>query len=157
MRQIPRHILWAWLFVALWVLVIMSFASDSFSATRTSGLLTPLLRWLDPEMSWERIREIHALTRKMAHAVEYAVLAILGFRAFRITLAVPLLHVALLTLGIVLAVAGLDELRQSWIPTRSGSLADVALDCAGGALAVIALILVHRRLGVRSPVASSGA
>jgi VanZ family protein len=154
MKQIGRRILWAWCFVALWVAVIMGFASAGFSASSTSRLLTPFLRWLDADMSWERIGEIHFLARKFAHTFEYAVLAILGFRAFRISLAVPLAYVALLTAGIVLAVAGIDELRQSWLPTRTGSMADVALDFAGGALGVAALIVVHRWLGVRSPITS---
>ena len=157
MRQITRRILRAWGFVALWVLVIMSFASDSFSAASSSRILTPFLQWLDPDMTWDRVQEIHFLVRKLAHAVEYAVLSILGFRAFRITLAVPVLAVALLSLSIVLAVAGLDELRQSWLPTRTGSLADIALDCVGGGIGVIALILVHRWFGVRSPAVGDGA
>ena len=157
MRQITQRIAWAWLFVTLWVLVIMGFASDGFSGSSTFRILTPLLRWLDPDIGWERIREIHFLVRKLAHTFEYAVLAILGFRAFRITLAVPLVYVALLTLGSVLAVAGLDELRQSWLPTRTGSVADIGLDCVGGVLGVIALIVVHRWLGVRSPMTSGGA
>jgi VanZ family protein len=157
MQRTTRRILLAWLVVALWVTVIMGFASDGFSASSTSHYLTPLLRWLDPDMAWERIRAIHFLVRKVAHVVEYAVLAVLAFRAFRVTLAVPLMHLALLTLGVVSTVAGLDEWRQSLIPTRTGTMADIALDCAGGAVGVLVLIAIHRRLGVRSPAAGSGA
>ena len=157
MKQSSRRILWAWGLVALWVCVIMGFASDGFSASSTSRFLAPLLRWLLPDISPARLQELHFLVRKLAHAVEYAVLAGLGFRAFRLTLSVPVLQVALLSLAIVLAVAGLDEMRQSWIPTRTGSFADVLLDCAGGALGVCALLLVHRRFGAEPPVASGGA
>ena len=156
MKHTTRRILWAWLCVALWVLVIMGFASDGFSAHSTSRYLTPFLRWLAPDIGFERIREIHFLARKFAHTFEYAVLAILAFRAFHLTLAVRVVHLAALTLAIVLAVAGLDELRQSWIPTRTGSLADVLLDCAGGAAGVFALIFVHRKFGIGRPVASGG-
>lgn len=157
MKQINRRIVWAWALVALWVLVIMGFASDGFSASSTSSYLEPFLRWLDPDISHDRLREIHFMVRKPFHMIEYAVLAMLSFRAFRLTLRVPVLQVALLSLMIVLAVAGLDEWRQSWIPTRTGSAADVALDCIGGALGVIALLLVHRRYGVREPAAGRGA
>jgi VanZ family protein len=157
MKQISSRILWAWCLVALWAFVIIGFASDGFSASSTSRFLTPLLNWLLPDLGPARLHELHFLVRKLAHAFEYAVLAALGFRAFRLTLGAPLLQVALLTLAIVLAVAGLDELRQSWIPTRTGSFADVALDCAGGALGIFALLLVHRRFGAEPPVASGGA
>lgn len=33
---------------------------------------------------------------------------------------------------IVLVVASMDEIRQSFYPERDGSLSDVALDCLGG-------------------------
>ncbi len=156
-RQSTRRILGAWLVVLVWIGVIMGLATDGFSASNTGSILTPFLRWLDPDMPWETVRQWHFFVRKCAHVVEYAILSVLAFRAFRITLEVPLAHVGLLTLVVVAGVAGLDEWRQSLIPTRTGTMADVALDCAGGAAGVIVLIVIHRWLGVRRPAASSGA
>lgn len=156
-QQSTRRIVWAWLIVLLWIGVIMGLATDGFSATNTGSYLTPFLRWLDPDMKWQEIREWHFFVRKVAHVVEYAILSVLAFRAFRITLAVPLMHVGFLTLLIVIGVAGLDEWRQSLIPTRTGTMADVALDTAGGAAGVILLIVIHRWLGVRRPATRSGA
>lgn len=157
MQQSNGRIAWAWIWVVVWVAVIMGFASEGFSAGSTSHYLTPFLRWLDPDMPWQTIREIHFAVRKCAHVTEYAVLALLAFRAFHLTLALPPAHLALLSLAVVVGVAGLDELRQSVLPTRTGSAADVALDLGGGALGVGVLILVHRWLGVRRPLAGSGA
>ena len=131
-------------------------SSEEFSAQTTSRFLVPFLRWLDPEIAWQTIRDIHTAIRKGAHLAEYAVLAGLAFRAFRVSLDIPLGHVGLLTLGIVLAVAGLDELRQSWLPTRTGSLTDVFIDFTGGAIGVVIVIGFHRWLGVRSPEAGRG-
>ena len=117
----------------------------------------PFLRWLDPEIGWQTIRDIHTAIRKTAHLAQYAVLAGLAFRAFRVSLDLRLGHVGFLTLGTVLAVAGLDELRQSWLPSRTGSLADVFIDFTGGAIGVLCVIGFHRWLGVRRPQAGPGA
>ena len=58
MKQSMSRILWAWCCVALWVSLILFFASDSFSASSTSRFLTPFLRWLDADIPAERIAEI---------------------------------------------------------------------------------------------------
>ena len=131
-------------------------SSEEVSFQTTSRFVVPFLRWLDPEMAWSTIRDIHTAIRKTAHLAQYAVLAALAFRAFRVSLALRLGYVVLLTLGVVLAVAGTDELRQSWLPARTGSLADVFIDFTGGAIGVVIVIGFHRWLGVRSPEAGRG-
>lgn len=152
MSASSRRILWAWLWVALCVGVIWGFSGDTFSARGTSRILTPLLRWLWPEISHEVLRSAHFFVRKSAHMIEYAVLALLAARALRITLDLSLARIALLTLLLVLGVSGVDEARQSIIPTRTGSFADVALDFAGGALGVLLIVAFYRWLGVGAPV-----
>lgn len=151
MRATSRRIAWAWLWVALCVAVIWGFSGETFSARGTSGLLTPFLRWIHPDISWETIRRVHFLMRKGAHLTEYAVLALLAARALRITLDISLVRIVLLTLLLVLAVSGVDEARQSVLPTRTGSFADVALDFIGGAVGVLLIVAFHRWLGVRAP------
>jgi len=157
MVGMDRRIPLAWLCVAAWIAVILSVSSEPFSAQATAHFFVPFLRWLDPEMNWATIRAINAAIRKTAHVTEYAVLAALAFRAFRVSLDVRLGHVGLLTLGVVLAVAGLDELRQSWLPARTGSLTDVVIDLTGGAIGVALLIGFHRWLGVRRPTTRTDA
>jgi VanZ family protein len=143
----------AWLLVVLCIAAIWTFSGESFSATSTSGLLTPLLRWLYPEISWRAIVRAHFFARKAAHITEYAVLAALAFRALRLSLDVSVPRLIGLALGLVTAVAALDELRQSLLATRTGSLADVAIDFAGGALGVALIVAFHRRLGIGAPAA----
>ncbi len=147
----------AWLCVAAWIGMIWISSSEGLSAQTTSRFVVPFLRWLDPEMSWQTIRDIHTAIRKGAHLGEYAVLAALAFRALHVSLDVRLGRVGLLTLGVVLAVAGMDELRQSWLPARTGSLVDVFIDFVGGAIGVALLIAFHRWLGVRRPAPGTGA
>jgi len=157
MVRVDRRSLVAWLCVAGWIGMIWVSSSGGFSAPTTSRFVVPFLRWLDPEITWQTIRDVHTVIRKTAHLAEYAVLAGLAFRAFRVSLDVRLGHVGLLTLGVVLAVAGLDELRQSWLPARTGSLVDVFIDFTGGAISVVLLIGFHRWLGVRRPAPGSSA
>jgi VanZ family protein len=76
--------------------------------------------------------------RKLAHVSEYAVLAVLLYRAF--------VHTALkdrraLSAGLVLllcaAYAATDEFHQAFVPSRTASLRDVMIDICGATLAVI--------------------
>ncbi len=152
MSASTRRSLWAWAWVALCVGVIWGVSGDLFSARGTSRILTPLLRWLYPEISHESLRSAHFFVRKCAHLTEYAVLGLLAARALRITLDLSLLRIALWTLLLVLAVSGVDEARQALVPTRSGSFADVALDFAGGAVGLLLIVAFHRWIGVGSPL-----
>lgn len=153
MGGIHRRVWRAWLAVLLCIAVIWIFSGESFSAASTSGLLTKLLRWLHPEISWRAILRIHSFARKAAHLTEYAVLAVLAFRALRLSLDVSTPRVIVLALGLVVAVAALDELRQSFLPERTGSLADVVIDFLGGALGVALIVGFHRWLGIGAPAA----
>jgi len=141
----------AWLAVVLCITVIWIFSGESFSAGSTSGLLGTLLRWLHPDISWRALVRAHFYARKAAHLTEYAVLAVLAFRALRLSLAVSMPRVIGLALGLVVTVAALDELRQSFLATRTGSLTDVAIDFTGGALGVVLIVVVHRSLGIGAP------
>lgn len=148
--------LWAWLWVALCVAVILTFSGNAFSGAETGRFLRPLLEWLFPDITAREVFRIHYAIRKTAHLTEYAVLAMLSARAFRLSLDVPLLRVGGLTLLIVLSVAGLDELRQSTIATRTSSLGDVLIDLTGGALGVLVVIAIHRFFGVGAPAPKEG-
>lgn len=143
----------AWLLVALCIAAIWMFSGEGFSADATSGLLGSLLRWLHPEISWRAIVRAHFFARKAAHLTEYAVLAILAFRALRLSLDVSVPRLIGLALALVVAVAAVDELRQSFLATRTGSLADVAINFTGGALGVALIVAFHRWLGIRAPAA----
>jgi VanZ family protein len=81
---------------------------------------------------------LHAL-RKPAHVLEYAVLAVLLFRAFRMLSQGPLQTRVLTTLTVCLIWASLDEVHQSLVATRTGLAADVLWDMVG-ALAGLAVV-----------------
>jgi len=142
MWQEHRKWLW-WLAVALWVAAVLGLSSDRFSAESTSRVLAPLLRWMLPELRAETEQLLLHGLRKAAHAFEYAVLAALTYRALRESSS-PW-RSAGFALGLVVAVAVADESHQVFEAARTGSGADVSIDVAGGATALL-LIAGMRRL-----------
>ena len=66
--------------LVLWMAVIFWASADSGSGRRGSRLLGPILRWLMPQASPQRLDEVLFLIRKAAHVSEYAVLAWLAWR-----------------------------------------------------------------------------
>ncbi len=135
----------AWLAAGLWTAVVLTLSGDSFSADSTSRFLGPLLRWLLPGLSPEGLAAVHTAVRKGAHVFEYGVLALLAARAAaRSWGRAPALPAAA-ALAIVLAVAGVDESRQARSGARTGAASDVALDCAGGAAALLLRAALLRR------------
>lgn len=142
-RRVPSAIL-AWLAVAIWTAVIGTSSGQGFSSSSTSRFVGPLLRWLFPEIGEETLEAVHFLVRKSAHAAEYGVLALLASRALRISFAVSASGIAGLALGLVLAVACLDETHQAFTPPRTGSPWDVALDLCGAAAALAVLEAIRR-------------
>ena len=113
----------------------------------------PPLAWMglifalsaQPDLPYPPGPWLEKLFDKAAHAVTYGILAWLLLRALR--LRYPL-SAALLIVVVVLVVAyGIsDEYHQSSVPGRNASLADVAADGVGAALAMAAAVwLAHRR------------
>src|SRR5438128_11669667 len=80
-RRHLRHLIRNWLPIALWAALIFYFSTDQFSSSHTSQLLEPLLNWLFPGISPDRIASIHFAPRKLGHLSEYMVFAILLLRA----------------------------------------------------------------------------
>lgn len=135
----PRHrgATSAWLAVAAWAALIWWLGSGTFGAPTTSRFLYPLITWLWPDSSFEQRFAVLLAIRKLAHPTVYGVLAALALRAFRrsgLTKALPSMAAAF---AFALALAGLDELRQASLTSRTGSLLDVGLDACGALAAVV--------------------
>ena len=120
----------AWLPVAVWAALISALSSGLFSGEHTGGFLLPLLRAALPGASHEQLLALHALIRKFAHVFEYLVLGLLLVRALH---AEGLRGGALAATAVVVGVAyaALDETHQAFVPSRTASPADVAVDAIG--------------------------
>lgn len=132
--------------VLLWIGFIWVASTHGFSAGNTSRIVRPLLLWLFPNIAETQVAAVHVFTRKAAHFVEYAILAFLARRAF-VTSSRKFLreHWFALSLLIVVFVASLDELHQSFVPSRTGSVYDSGIDLAGGLTALVVSWFYRRR------------
>jgi VanZ family protein len=127
----------AWLLPVAWMALIMVLSTDAASAQQTGRLLIPLLQWALPWTSPPQLEAFHLLARKAAHFTEYAVLGALWFRALARHRSPG--AATWLVLAIAVGWASLDEIHQFFVPSRGSSVADVALDTAGAAAAVVLL------------------
>jgi VanZ family protein len=135
-----------WLPVLIWIALIFSASADTQSYEHSAalfGLFEPFLHWLFPQMSPEQIGEIHHLFRKFGHLTEYAVLALLLWRAVgRRVKHDPRpwsWRAVRLVLLMVMLFAATDEFHQSFVSNRTSLVSDVFIDTAGGAAGLFAL------------------
>ena len=148
-RQAWRHIRrYGPLFV--WMAFIFFASTGEFSADNTSRIIGPLLRWLFPRISEERLAFAHFLIRKAAHFTEYAILAWLAARAFS-TSSGQTLHRRwlLISLALIVLYALSDEYHQSFVASRTASIYDSLIDMSGGLTALLFYALRRRRRETR--------
>ena len=136
------------------MVLIFSASGDTNSFQHSSTLFVPLLHWLFPAMSMETIEAIHHAFRKCGHLSEYALLALLLWRAIyhtRQPLVAPELgegkwrwDEAGLVLALIFLYAASDEIHQAFVPGRTALVSDVFIDTAGGAAGLLALWLARK-------------
>jgi VanZ family protein len=140
-----RSLLRAWLPVALWIGVIALESTDMMSARNTGSFLYAVLQAIFGPISRSRFEVFHHLLRKSGHFVGYGILAIVCFRALRATLANGLARLWCGAMLLTCLIASLDEWHQSFIPSRTASVYDVALDTVGGLSLLLLAALWTRR------------
>ena len=137
-----------WLPLLIWLGVIFVGSTDLMSAEHTSRFIVPILLWLKPGMAPHTIRSILFAIRKCAHVTEYAILALLLWRALRsgtaLSVKMSMLFGAVL-LGCAVFAAS-DEFHQSFVKSRTPSVRDVLLDIVGALIGLlIGMSFAHRR------------
>ena len=137
-----------WLPMLGWLVVTFIGSTNVMSVEHTSRFIVPFLLWLKPGMAQQHIWVIVVFMRHCAHVGEYAVLALLMWRAFRWGLSVSMRMPALC--GVVLLWCALfaasDEFHQTFVNSRTPSVRDVLLDIGGASLGLlIAASFANRR------------
>jgi VanZ family protein len=134
-----------WLPVIFWMCFIFWMSTGTFSSQNTYSFVEPVLRFLVPQISSHGVDLIHALMRKSAHIIEYFILGLLLFRAFRRGSTPPWnWRWSFFAVGVVVLWAASDEFHQSFVSTRTASVMDVGIDVAGGIIAQFVSALWHR-------------
>jgi len=114
----------AWIPVIVWGVLIFSLSTSAFTAANTAAIIDPILRWILPGFSAAAIDVCHNLIRKAAHFAEYGILFWLLIRG-------PMVRRPYLALIFCVVYALTDEGHQAFVPGRTASLYDVALDSSG--------------------------
>ena len=130
-------IAWVWLPVLAWMALILTLSSQSNLPSRENPV------------TGEVIRSTYTLA-KLAHVVEYAVLALLILRAATTSkggIGLNFLTAAIWTVTVATLFGAADELRQSFVPNREPSFGDVLID-GTSALTAVCVASLARRLGV---------
>lgn len=135
----PSRMLLYWGPPVLLMALIWGLSTDAGSSGNTSGLLEALLGTLAPglleSLTAAQLYALNHVVRKAAHVTAYLVLGLLCIRAARFGRRG--LSPRALALGAAVAAlyAVLDEVHQSWHPSRSASAGDVLYDWLGASLA----------------------
>ena len=138
--------------VVLWLGLIFFMSTPAGDAGKSLGLLYKLIALLEPG----HVRHLHAddwdpanyLVRKLAHLLEYAVLALLTFRALQFGSAALKRFSLWGAWAFCVLYACSDEWHQAFVPGRTSALRDAGFDAFGAALALFAtrFLFLHRSL-----------
>ena len=131
-KETWSRILRYWLPPILWMAFIFPVGNRVGSSPFFYRLIESLVTWINPDSSLRIVEVIYIFCRKSFHFFEYGFLAALFFRALRQDAIESWPRKWLIQSGIIAGVyAGVDELLQSFVPNRNGSLIDVLIDWAG--------------------------
>jgi VanZ family protein len=143
MRQFFKY----WLPLLIWIGVIFVGSTSVMSVPHTSRYIIPVLLWLKPGMTVQTIWVIIMVMRKSAHVIEYAVLALLLWRALRslrILRTKTLMVSGAVLLGCAMLAAS-DEFHQVFVKSRTPAVRDVLLDVTGAVFGLLIGLLFARR------------
>lgn len=146
----------AWLAVLVCVGMVLFLGSGEFSSQSTSHLMIRTLLYLFPDVPPGDLWRAQLMIRKFAHVAEYALLALVTFRAMWLTFDSILARLAAGTLLLAVAVAAVDETRQAFSSVRTGSPIDVLIDSSGALFAIGVAVLYLRRQQARRAARFAG-
>lgn len=129
------NLLRAWWPAVVWLGIIAGESTDYMSGEHTSSMLYAILTRLFGEIDLYDFLVWHHYGRKVGHVIGYAMLCLLLYRSWRATFGElrpwAWKPAVFAWLGTILT-ASLDEWHQSLVPSRTGTMRDVALDSVAG-------------------------
>jgi VanZ family protein len=139
--------LWVWFPAILGCFVIALESTRTMGANNTSTWLRPIFEGIFGHLPDDRWGEIHHLIRKTGHFCGYGTVCWTFLRGWLLTLArrasltrlMWRLRSCALAVLSTAVVASCDEWHQTFLPNRTGQIADALLDTCG-ALVLCALV-----------------
>ncbi len=148
-----------WWPVAVWLAIIRLESTDYASSTATFGLLYKVFTMIFGRVDPRLLLVMNEVLRKSGHFIGYAILSLLVFLALKHTHRDRLKPVLQRTWGtffrdtwqfdwaatgvlFALITASLDEIHQTFLPSRTGRWQDVAIDTTG---ALVMQLLLYAR------------
>lgn len=125
--------------ILIWVFLVYGFSNQS--GTESSGISRMVAEFLfDSE---ELIEKAEPVIRKLAHFSEYAVGGILFYSLFS-TYNFTKRKRTLISEGLGIWYAILDEIHQLFVPGRSGNIIDVIIDSLGVMFGIVCIRVIFR-------------
>lgn len=98
--------------------------------------------WLSSIPNLKTGLEYDFILRKVAHVVEYSILTLLLYRAFKGSCTMGILYSFVYPASISFLYAVSDEFHQSFVPGRSAAVRDVLIDSIG----IVGFYIMHKAL-----------
>lgn len=147
----PSRAFLHWLPAALAVLMIAFESTATMSAANTSRWLLPIWVHLFGPISAVHWDTVHHYIRKTGHFTGYGLVSFCFFHGFRTTLRatnglrVLWLRSAVFAVLCTALVASADEYHQTFLPSRTGRVADVGIDTCGAIAAQLFILALMPR------------
>jgi VanZ family protein len=131
----PISVLW-WALTLTWAALIFYLATRTFAPDFSQSMLAGILQFLHIRVSPGTFGFLHALLRKLAHVVEYAIFALLLYgRDGEEGIWRPRHAVVCILVAATYSLT--DEFHQLFVPGRHASLLDCGLDTVGASMAML--------------------
>ncbi len=154
-----RHATLWWIPTLIWLGVLASFSTDTFSAEHTGKILWKLVHFFYGNISQAAFEQLHFLVRKSAHFFSYGLLSCFAFFSWRATVPDVRAWTARwcgLALLLTLLAGSADEFHQSFIPSRTSTWHDVVIDMTGAVCFQWVIAWVMRRRNVTAETRRHG-
>jgi VanZ family protein len=139
-----RLYIWGPVILAIGVICVES--TEMMGADHTSGPLRAIYEFIFGHVPGRRWELIHHYIRKSGHFLGYGLVGLAWLRAWWFSLPRSLFFQdALMAMAGTALVAAADEYHQSFLPNRTSSIWDVALDCTG-ALTMQLIVYLFMRI-----------
>ena len=137
-----------------WLALVLFLGGSGFGIQQTAPWIVPVLKTLAPWSSGHDLHALHVLLRKLGHLTEYAILARVWLHGLFTWRRMSVRAAAWGALLVCVAVAFVDELHQSMLLSRTGSVGDVMLDSLG-ALLMLMLLRARYEPDTTAPVSAT--